>query len=89
VTCYEIACGRPPFRANSTNDLLQKHLSERPGPPTAHNPEITKEFSDLLLKMLEKKPANRMKSLEDFRLEFSRIRIYKNDPDPMAARGRN
>src|SRR3954466_444987 len=41
ITCYEIACGRPPFRANSTNELLNKHLSERPFPPSNHNPDIT------------------------------------------------
>jgi serine/threonine protein kinase len=86
VTCYEIACGRPPFRANSTNELLQKHLTERPSPPSAHNPDITPEFSDLVLKMIQKKPADRPESLEDFRLAFSRVRIYKNDPDPMAVR---
>jgi eukaryotic-like serine/threonine-protein kinase len=87
ITCYEIACGRPPFRANSENELLQKHLSERPGPPTMHNPAITPEFSDLVLKMIQKKPANRPASLEEFRLAFSRLRIYKDDPDPMAGRG--
>jgi len=86
VTCYEIACGRPPFRANSTNDLLNKHLTERPAPPSTYHPEITPEFSDLVLKMIQKKPADRLASLEDFRLAFSRIRIYKNDPDPMASR---
>jgi eukaryotic-like serine/threonine-protein kinase len=86
VTCYEIACGRPPFRANSTNDLLNKHLTERPLPPSSHNPEITQEFSDLVLKMIQKKPADRPASLDDFRLAFARVRIYKNDPDPMESR---
>jgi serine/threonine protein kinase len=89
VTCYEIACGRPPFRANSQQDLLQKHLTERPVPPSAFNSEITPEFSDLVLKMIQKKPDDRLQSLEDFRIAFSRIRIYKNDPDPMAARARS
>jgi serine/threonine protein kinase len=88
ITCYEIACGRPPFRANSQTELLQKHLTEKPAPPSVHNPEITPEFSDLMLKMIQKKPADRMKDLEEFRLAFSRIRIYKGDPDPMASRGR-
>jgi serine/threonine protein kinase len=89
VTCYEIACGRPPFRANSQQDLLQKHLTERAIPPTTHNPSITPEFSDLVLKMLQKKPADRLQSLDDFRLQFARVRIYKDDPDPMASRGRH
>ncbi len=86
VTCYEITCGRPPFRANSQQDLLQKHLTERPLPPSAFNPEITSEFCDLILKMIQKKPEDRIQSFEDFRLAFSRVRIYKNDPDPMAKR---
>jgi hypothetical protein len=29
-----------------------------------------------------------MKNLEEFRLAFSRVRIYKDDPDPMTSRGR-
>ncbi len=32
ITCYELACGRPPFRANSSQELLEKHLNERPLP---------------------------------------------------------
>ena len=32
VTCYELACGRPPFRANSQQELLNKHMRERPIP---------------------------------------------------------
>jgi eukaryotic-like serine/threonine-protein kinase len=86
ITCYEIACGRPPFRANSKNELLQKHISERPIPPSMHNPAITPEFSDLVLKMIQKKPEDRFPNLEEFRLAFSRVRIYKDDPDPSRSR---
>ncbi|HMF38544.1 MAG TPA: serine/threonine-protein kinase, partial [Isosphaeraceae bacterium] len=37
ITCYELACGRPPFRANSLQELLNKHLQERPIAITMHN----------------------------------------------------
>lgn len=86
ITCYELACGRPPFRANSENELLTKHLRERALPLTAHKKEITPEFNDLILKMIEKSPANRLESLREFLGKFSRVRIYATDPDPMAAR---
>jgi eukaryotic-like serine/threonine-protein kinase len=86
ITCYELACGRPPFRANSENELLSKHLRERPLPLTAHKKEITSEFNDLVLKMIEKKPANRLENLREFLSKFSRVRIYATDADPMAAR---
>ena len=87
ITCYELACGRPPFRANSSQELLGKHLTERPLPLTAHNKEITPGFNDLVLKMLAKRPEDRLASLREFVGQFSRIRIYTTDPDP--ARGRD
>lgn len=84
ITCYELACGRPPFRANSTSELLNKHISERATPLTAHNKSITSEFNDLVLKMIQKKPTERLNDLHEFKSKFSRIRIYKEDPDPQA-----
>ena len=59
VTCYELACGRPPFRGNSTTELLNKHLSERPAPLTTHNNAVTSEFYDLVMQMIQKKPEAR------------------------------
>jgi eukaryotic-like serine/threonine-protein kinase len=86
ITCYELACGRQPFRANSTSDLLNKHLNERPSPITAFNKAITPEYAELMAQMLQKRPANRVPSLHDFLARFSRIRIYQDDPDPQADR---
>jgi serine/threonine protein kinase len=86
ITCYELACGRQPFRANSTSDLLHKHLSERPAPITSFNKAITPEYAELMTQMLAKDPAKRIPSLDEFLVRFSRIRIYQDDPDPQADR---
>ncbi|CAN5331252.1 hypothetical protein BH23GEM2_BH23GEM2_06010 [soil metagenome] len=86
ITCYELACGRQPFRANSPQELLQKHVSEKPIAPTMHNPNITKEYSDLVMSMLHKKPQDRIQDLREFSSRFSKIRIFKDDPDPMGDR---
>ena len=86
ITCYELACGRQPFRANSPGDLLSKHMHDIPSPPTVHNKNITQEYSDLMIKMLKKKPAERIADLHEFRSRFSRIRVFKDDPDPQADR---
>jgi serine/threonine protein kinase len=80
ITCYELACGRPPFRANSLQELLNKHLQERPLPLTTHNKLVTQEFNDLILKMLMKRPADRLASLHEFLTRFRSIRIYQDDP---------
>jgi eukaryotic-like serine/threonine-protein kinase len=86
ISCYELACGRPPFRANSSQELLEKHLSERPLPLTAHNPQVTPEFNDLILKMIQKRPADRFSSLHEFISRFRSVRIFKDDEDPLAGR---
>jgi serine/threonine protein kinase len=86
ITCYELTCGRPPFRGDSQNELLNKHIKERPSPLTMHNKAITPEFNDLVQKMLVKKPADRLSDLREFLSKFARIRIYTDDPDPSAGR---
>lgn len=86
ITCYEVACGRPPFRANSSQELLEKHMSERPAPLTSYNKSVSPEFNDLVLRMLQKKPADRLESMHEFLSRFRGIRIFKDDPDPLEGR---
>jgi eukaryotic-like serine/threonine-protein kinase len=86
ITCYELACGRPPFRANSSQELLEKHLGEKPIPLVSHNKQVTPEFNDLILKMIQKRAADRFSSLDEFASRFRSIRVYLDDPDPMAGR---
>jgi serine/threonine protein kinase len=81
-TCYELACGRPPFRANSTGELLGKHRREQPAPPSTHNKEVTPEFSELILQTLKKDPAARPSDLREFLARFAKVRIYVDDPPP-------
>ena len=86
ITCYELACSRPPFRANSSQQLLEKHLGERPMPLTNHNKLVTPEFNDLVLKMINKKAADRYASLHEVLSRFRSIRIFQDDADPLAGR---
>jgi serine/threonine protein kinase len=43
--CYEMATSRPPFRAASSQELLAKHITEKPVSPRTYNAEITEEFA--------------------------------------------
>ena len=89
ITCYELACGRPPFRANSLQELLNKHLQERPIPMSTHSKLVSPEFNDLVMKMIVKCPADRLASLHDFLTRFRTVRVFQDDPAPqdMATRG--
>jgi eukaryotic-like serine/threonine-protein kinase len=84
ITCYELACGRPPFRANSSQELLEKHLNERPLPLVTHNKMVTPEYNDLVLKMIQKRPADRYTNMHEVLTRFRPIRIFQDDPDPLA-----
>jgi eukaryotic-like serine/threonine-protein kinase len=80
-TAYEVICGRPPFRGNSTSDLLRKHLMEKPSPIQAHNPDVTDPFSALLTRMLAKKKEDRPKTFHEVLMELRKVRIFKSIPD--------
>jgi serine/threonine protein kinase len=82
ITCYEFAVRRQPFRANSPQDLLRKHILENPVPPTSIDKNVTPEYSDLVMKMLKKKPKDRPQNVHEFLSLFKRVRIFKDDPDP-------
>jgi serine/threonine protein kinase len=82
VTCYEMVTGRQPFRANSRAELFEKHLRAKPASPIVHNPNITPEFADLVLSMLQKDPRKRPESMMAFLSRLRTIRIFKDDPDP-------
>src|SRR6202012_3379020 len=59
ATCYELVANRPPFRGASNQELLQKQLSEKPGSPQMHNPDVSDDFARLILRMLAKKKEDR------------------------------
>lgn len=80
-TLFELTTGRPPFRGSSLNDLLQKHLIEKPSSPAAYNNDITDEFGNLVLRMLVKDPKQRVQSANEFLMELKKIRIFKSYDD--------
>ena len=82
-TRLQFACRRQPFRANSANELLTKHLRDTPSPPTSYEKSITPEYSDLVLRMLRKKPADRPRDFQEILSLFSRVRIFKDEPAPV------
>jgi serine/threonine protein kinase len=78
ATCYELTTGRPPFRGNSSQDLLNKHLAEKPVGPDNYNNDISKEFSDLVLRMLHKKREDRPKDFHEVLIALRNIRVFKS-----------
>jgi serine/threonine protein kinase len=79
ATCYELVTGRPPFRAASSDDLLKKHLREKPAAPNTFNEDLTDEFSALVLKMLAKKREDRPHDFHEILMALRGLKVFKTD----------
>src|SRR5262249_34087503 len=78
VTCYELGTGRTPFVGVSSQDLLTKHVAEKPVTPRSHNPDVTDEFAELVLRMLGKKREDRPRDFHEVLMQLRTMKIYKS-----------
>ncbi len=62
VTLYEIVTGRLPFGDTSSIVLMRRHLEEQPELPSDLVRHVPQGLQDLIMKLLEKEPANRYAS---------------------------
>jgi len=62
---YEMATGQRPFRETQTNQLISAILTRAPQHPRELNPEIPEELEAIIVKAMEKDPANRYQSARE------------------------
>jgi serine/threonine-protein kinase len=80
VTCFEVLTGRPPFRGRDAQDLLTKHILEKPVNPRTVNPDVTEDFAALILRMLEKKRDDRPRDFHEVLMALRNTRVFKGQP---------
>jgi len=86
ITFFEIVTGHPPFAGDTPNDLLKKHLGEDVVPPSAINPNVTKDLDKVILQMLEKNPAKRYPSMQELESAMRNVRCFEEDPLDLKAK---
>ncbi len=59
VILYELATGAKPFKGENLAVIFHAITSETPARPEVLNPSVPSEFSDIIMKCLAKKPAER------------------------------
>jgi serine/threonine protein kinase len=59
IILYGLMTGNVPFDAENPDDLLRLQIEKAPPPPTRFNPELAPAVEQVILKSLEKKPADR------------------------------
>jgi eukaryotic-like serine/threonine-protein kinase len=78
ATAFELVTGRPPFRAGSNQELLAKHITEKAVSPVIYNPDVTKEFGDLVIHMLAKKKEDRPRDFHEVLMKMRTMKVFKS-----------
>ena len=67
VLGYELLAGRPPFSGATTQQVLAAQVTEPPVPISRHRANISPSLASLIMRCLEKKPADRFQTAEEVR----------------------
>ncbi len=62
---YELLTGSPPFTGDSPQMILASHVTQSPEPVTKRRPTVPPGLAQLLMRCLEKKPADRWQSADE------------------------
>ncbi|NJD09257.1 MAG: hypothetical protein FIB01_02055, partial [Gemmatimonadetes bacterium] len=65
VTAYELLAGRPPFTGLTAQAILAAHMTEAPAPVSGLRPLLPQALAQLVMRCLEKKPADRPQSADE------------------------
>jgi eukaryotic-like serine/threonine-protein kinase len=90
VMLYEMVTGRVPFKGDSYYAILKAHLESKPVPPIDLVPESPPELSKIIEKSLEKRPAARFQTADEFRAALQALNLAKpsdSDSIPTAPMG--
>lgn len=73
VTLYELVAGQPPFIGKSQEEILQKHLREKPVNVRELAKTMNADFAKLIMMMLEKSPDKRIQDMNLVLFEMNKI----------------
>ena len=62
---YEVLTGEPPFSGPNPQSVLSKHVTESATPVSQHRSAVPAVLSDMVMRCLEKKAADRYQTAED------------------------
>jgi serine/threonine protein kinase len=65
VVLFEVLTGRKPFMGEDLAQLMSQHRNSTPPPPMQLNPRVSRWASDLILRMLAKRPEDRPESMAE------------------------
>jgi len=73
ATLYEMVTGRPPFTAQTPQQIMQKHVTANLTPPDHVNSKLSAGTSEVIEVMMSKRPADRYNSTEDLLVDLRSV----------------
>ena len=64
-TLYVLLTGRPVFDATTALEMMTRHAADAPIRPEVHNKAVPRSLSDVVLRMIAKKPEDRYASMSE------------------------
>ena len=86
VLGYELIAGRPPFTAGSTQEVLAAHVSQSPEPVTKWRPACPPALAEIIMKCLEKRPADRWQTADDLLAQLEPLATPSGGTTPTGMR---
>jgi len=65
VVAYEVLAGFPPFQGSTAQQIIAAHLTKKPDPLASHRATIPHALDAVVMRALEKNPADRWQSAEE------------------------
>ncbi len=73
VTCYHMFTGRPPFEGPTAMAIAVKHVHDEPTPLSKLRPDLPRPLSEIVHRMLKKKPVDRYQSAGNLLNDVRRV----------------
>ena len=73
VVLFELFTGALPFEGDSPLAVVLKHVQEKPPSPQAKNPRVDPKVAAIILRCMQKDPAERFPSVNDLYEALSRV----------------
>jgi serine/threonine-protein kinase len=86
VMAYEMLTGRPPFSAKTAAGVLSAHVLEKPAPIRTHRPSVPPRLEEIVMRCLEKEPADRWQSAEDLIVPLESLSTPSGGTTPTTTR---
>jgi Tol biopolymer transport system component len=87
AVAYELLTGRPPFAGMGPQQVLSAHITTAPEPVTRHRETVSPALAQLVMRCLEKRPADRWQSANDLLTELEALATPSGGMTPTTTLG--